>query len=74
MRYVHSSLASHQKLAPHRRHRVINVDTHALPAEHFRRHQTGGAAADNGNRRSLDIAVTAHNLLILVQRYHSGML
>jgi len=46
---VHPADAGQQELASDRRHRIVKLDRDAGLAQHLGRHQTGGAAADDGD-------------------------
>ncbi|MCY1225242.1 hypothetical protein D9M72_374320 [compost metagenome] len=48
MREVHAALASHQELAPDRRHRVIDRHADTLRRQHFGSHQPRRSSADDG--------------------------
>ena len=48
---VHAADTGQEEFSSHRRHAVVQVDVDASLAQHFGRHQTGGAAADDGDAR-----------------------
>src|SRR5690606_20553582 len=49
VREIEAADAGEQKFAPHRRHRVVEIDVNAGGADHLRRHQTRRATTDNGD-------------------------
>ena len=47
---VQPAFAGQQELAADGGHGVVDIDPQAVPADGLRRHQPGGAAADDGDR------------------------
>ena len=54
---VHAADAGQEEFSPHRRHAVVQVDLDPGLAQHFSRHQAGGAAADDGDVRGEGVGV-----------------
>ena len=57
---VEPALAREQELAPHRRHGIVKVHSHASLDQHLGRHQPGRASA-NDQRRDLHVTAKARS-------------
>ncbi|MNL31084.1 hypothetical protein D3C87_1528530 [compost metagenome] len=57
---VHAADSGEQKFPSYRGHAVVQVDLDPGLAQHFGRHETGGAAADDGDLRGEGSAGLSH--------------
>ncbi|MNE34249.1 hypothetical protein D3C80_1279640 [compost metagenome] len=60
---VHAAHTRQEKLAPHRRHAIVQVDLDPGEAQHLGRHQAGRAAADDDNMGRVRRAGIGHGEL-----------